>query len=115
MTRINTRRKLTLAQAQYRSRLVEKKIVIEAETLEEAQQAVRAGADVIQFDKVEPALLAQWCPDLRRQWPALGLLAAGGIRLDNVAQYAATGVDALVTSSLYFGPPSDVGVRVTPG
>lgn len=101
--------------ARHRGRLIEKKIVIEAETLEEARQAVRAGADVIQFDKVAPDLLAQWCPVLRRQWPAVGLLAAGGIRLDNVAQYAVTGVDALVTSSLYFGPPADVGVRVWPG
>nr|WP_255475051.1 hypothetical protein [Pusillimonas sp. ANT_WB101] len=68
MGRVNTRHNLALALARHRSRLIEKKIVIEAETLEEAQQAVRAGADVIQFDKVEPALLAQWCPDLRRQW-----------------------------------------------
>lgn len=102
------------ALARHRSRLIEKKIVIEAETLEEAREAVHAGADVIQFDKVEPGQLAQWCPALRRQWPAVGLLAAGGIRLDNVARYAATGVDALVTSSLYFGPPADVGVRVAP-
>lgn len=102
------------ALARHRSRLIEKKVVIEAETLDEARAAVRAGADVIQFDKVEPERLAQCCAALRRQWPAIGLLAAGGIRLDNVARYAATGVDALVTSSLYFGPPADVGVQVAP-
>lgn len=96
----------------HRHHLVEKKIVIEADTYEDACEAARCGADVVQFDKVEPAQLAQWCPRLRAEWPTLGLLAAGGIRQDNVAEYAASGVDALVTSSLYFGPPADVGVRV---
>ncbi|TEA80285.1 ModD protein [Allopusillimonas ginsengisoli] len=97
----------------HRPHLVEKKIVIEADTYEDACEAARCGADVIQFDKVEPAQLAQWCPLLRAEWPSLGLLAAGGIRQHNVAEYAASGVDALVTSSLYFGPPADVGVNVT--
>jgi nicotinate-nucleotide pyrophosphorylase len=31
-----------------------------------------------------------------------------------VAAYAVTGVDALVTSSLYFGQPADIGVKIIP-
>ena len=100
--------------AQHRGHLIEKKIVIEADTYEDACEAARCGADVVQFDKVEPDLLALWCPRLRSQWPRLGLIAAGGIRQDNVAAYAVTGVDALVTSSLYFGPPADIGVKIIP-
>ncbi|WP_280528053.1 ModD protein [Castellaniella defragrans] len=101
--------------ARRRRHLVEKKIVIEANSYEDAREAARCGADVVQFDKVEPERLAQWCPCLRAEWPHLGLLAAGGIRADNAAAYAATGVDALVTSSLYFGPPADIGVRIERG
>ena len=87
-------------------------VVIEANSYEDAREAARCGADVVQFDKVQPAQLTQWCPRLRTEWPHLRLLAAGGIRPDNAATYAATGVDALVTSSLYFGPPADIGVRI---
>ncbi len=100
------------ALARHRKHLTEKKIVIEAHSYEDAREAARCGADVIQFDKAEPRQLMQWCPRIRAEWPHLGLLAAGGIRLDNAAAYAATGVDALVTSSLYFGPPADIGVRI---
>lgn len=92
--------------------LAEKKVVIEAATLEEALLAVDAGADVIQFDKVAPAHLQEWCATLRQQFPALKLLAAGGITTDNAANYANCGVDGLVTSSLYYGPPADISVVV---
>lgn len=94
--------------------LAEKKIVIEAATLEEAELAVQAGADVVQFDKVMPEKLAPWCTHLRHRWPHLKILAAGGIRHDNATGYAASGVDALVTSSLYYGPPADIGVTLAP-
>ena len=94
--------------------LVEKKCVIEAHSLHDARQAVLAGADVVQFDKASPAQLQDWCAQLRARHPALGLLAAGGIHEGNAAAYAATGVDALVTSSLYHAPPADVGVRIEP-
>ena len=100
--------------AKHRAHLVEKKIVIEADTYEDAREAALCGADVVQFDKVEPEQLRQWCPLLLAEWPQLKLLAAGGIRQDNVAAYAATGVHALVTSSLYFGPPADIGVKIEP-
>lgn len=73
-----------------------------------------AGADVIQFDKVHPQQLTEWSQALRAQWPAIKILAAGGINAGNVQAYAASGVDALVTSSIYFGPPADIGVVVTP-
>lgn len=94
--------------------LAEKTCVIEAHSLEEAQQAVAAGADVVQFDKAAPEALRQWCPPLRAQHPRLGLLAAGGIHAGNAADYAASGVDALVTSSLHHAPPADVAVSVQP-
>lgn len=94
--------------------MVEKKCVIEAHTLQDAWQAVQAGADVVQFDKVSPADLQPWCAQLRARYPTLGLLAAGGIHEGNAAAYAATGVDALVTSSLHHAPPADVGVRIEP-
>lgn len=92
--------------------MAEKKCVIEAQSLEEAWAAVAAGADVLQFDKASPEQLRAWCPALRAKYPQVGLLAAGGINASNAADYAATGVDALVTSSLHYAPPADIGVTV---
>ncbi|MGP1683706.1 MAG: ModD protein, partial [Giesbergeria sp.] len=82
--------------------------------LDDAFAAINAGADVLQFDKVAPEQLRAWCPQLRERSPNLGLLAAGGVNGQNAADYAATGVDALVTSCLHHAPPADVGVRVEP-
>ena len=101
-----------MALRQHTGGLAEKKVVIEASTLEEALLAAGAGADVIQFDKVTPASLHEWCPALRERHPGLKLLAAGGIRKENAADYADSGVDGLVTSSLYYGPPADIGVSI---
>jgi molybdenum transport protein len=95
------------------SAMAEKKCVIEVCTLDEAQQAVQAGADVLQFDKVSPEQLRQWCPLLRQQHPRLALLAAGGVNGYNAPDYATSGVDALVTSSLHHAPPADIGVQVS--
>ena len=94
--------------------LAEKKCVIEVNALEDAFAAVQAGADVLQFDKVTPTQLRVWCPQLRALHPRLGLLAAGGVNDQNAADYATSGVDALVTSSLHHAPPADVGVQVGP-
>ncbi len=94
--------------------LAEKKCVVEAHSLDEALRAAAAGADVVQFDKATPEQLRAWCPPLRERHARLGLLAAGGIHLGNAAEYAASGVDALVTSSLHYAPPADVGVSIEP-
>lgn len=94
--------------------LAEKKCVIEVQSLDDAFAAIHAGADVLQFDKVTPTQLHTWCPQLREQHPRVGLLAAGGITLHNAVDYATSGVNALVTSSLHHAPPADVGVSVTP-
>lgn len=94
--------------------LAEKKCVIEAHSLDEALLAAEAGADVVQFDKAAPQDLRAWCPALRERHPRLHLLAAGGINAGNAADYAVSGVDALVTSSLHYAPPADVGVSVEP-
>ncbi len=94
--------------------LAEKQCVIEVVSLEEAFAALGAGADVLQFDKVTPEQLRAWCPQLRERCPQVRLLAAGGVNGQNAADYAASGVDALITSCLHHAPPADVGVKVAP-
>ena len=46
--------------------------------------------------------------------PGIAILAAGGINGDNATEYAATGVDILVTTWPYFGKPTDIKVIIRP-
>ncbi len=97
-----------------RASACEKKIAVECHDLGGAEQAIAAGADLIQFDKVPAAELAGYCAELKAAHPGVTLTAAGGIELDNVREYAATGVDGLVLSSVYHAPPADLGVSIEP-
>lgn len=92
----------------------EKKVIAEAEGFEEALELAWAGVDGIQFDKVSPGELRQWVAKLREVRPELTILAAGGVTPENAAEYAGTGVNALVTTAVYFGKPADFGTTITP-
>ncbi len=82
------------------------------ETAADAMAIAQAGVDMIQFDKVSYADLKLLVPSLKHQYPNIKLAVAGGITVDNVQDYASTGVDLLVTSYLYFGKPADIGVKM---
>ncbi|BDV44367.1 ModD protein [Geotalea uraniireducens] len=97
-----------------RRRAPETTLLVEAEDAADALAAARGGADVVQLDKLEPAALAPLVRELRRVAPTVKISAAGGINEDNVAAYAATGIDIIVLSSVYFGKPADIGARILP-
>lgn len=98
---------------QVRVRACEKKIIVETNSRDEAVMLCRAGVDGIQFDKVPPAQLKIIAGEMRSINPSVILLAAGGISLNNVEEYAKTGVNAIVTTSVYFGKPVDMSARIT--
>ena len=93
---------------QIKKRCVEKKLVIESESLEDAKRMLQLGADVIQMDKSVPETLAALVAYKREHHPHAAIIAAGGINRKNVVQYAQTGVDAIVTSSLYQAGMADL-------
>ncbi|MDQ0203227.1 ModD protein [Pectinatus haikarae] len=90
----------------------EKKIIIEAENEEEALQMAKLDVDGIQFDKIAPDSLKPLVKNIRQTKPSLVLIAAGGINHRNVAAYAAAGIDAIATTSVYFGTPVDIKVTI---
>lgn len=98
--------------AQVRRRCLEKKLIVETDSLEDALELARADIDGLQFDKVPPERLADYIRRLRSAAPRLIIIAAGGINAANVAAYAAAGPDAVATSSMYFGKPADIGVSM---
>ena len=70
-------------------------------------------ADGIQFDKISPMELNNAVEIIRGINTGIVILAAGGINETNVQLYAQTGVDAIVTSAMYFGKPVDMGVKMS--
>ena len=92
----------------------EKFVLVEADDEADALAAVQAGADGVQLDKMPLLQLTELVPRLRqaRTDGHLTVNAAGGIRVDNAAAYAAAGVDILVTSSLYTAPAADYEARM---
>lgn len=90
----------------------EKKIIAEAKSAEEGLRLAAAGVDGVQFDKVDADLLTDAVKEIRSISPAVTILAAGGIKEDNVGPFAHTGVDAIVTSAMYYGRPADFGVKI---
>lgn len=89
----------------------EKQILLEVESAEDLEAVMHLPIHGIQYDKINPDELSVLVAKVRKVNPQLTQLAAGGITLDNAALYAATGVDGLVTTAVYFGKPADVGVR----
>lgn len=91
-----------------KKRCVEKKLVVESESLEDAKKMLSLGADVIQMDKSGAETLSALVAYKREHHPRATIIAAGGINRKNVVQYAQTGVDAIVTSSLYQAGMADL-------
>lgn len=95
-----------------KQRACDKPIIVEVDTPQDAELLSQAGVDGIQLDKLPPKELKNIVEEIRAVNPGIKIIATGGITENNVKEYAATGVDALSTSSVYFGKPIDIGVTI---
>jgi molybdenum transport protein len=91
----------------------ERKIGVEVDNLEQALLMARHGADIIQLDKCSLEVTSEVVRQLRQEFPQIVVGAAGGVNADNAAEYAATGVDFLATSWMYFGKPADISAVIS--
>ncbi len=88
------------------------KIEVEVETLEQFKEALAGGADVIMLDNMSPEKI-QKAVELANG--KVILEASGGINLDNVKEYAATGVDLISLGTLTHSAPSvDISLEISP-
>ncbi len=90
----------------------EKKIVVEADDLAQALKFAQLGADILQLEKFTLTKLSEAVRTLRSDYPDIKLIATGGVSVKNIAEYAGTGVDMIVTSSPYNAQPADIKVRI---
>ncbi|MDD2652188.1 MAG: ModD protein [Sulfurimonas sp.] len=88
---------------------IEKKIIVEVESYEQARYFAQLGADVLQCEKMSPAMLSE-CVGLKKEFGHLLVSATGGINASNIAEFVACGVDAIITSSPYHAKPADIKV-----
>ena len=87
-------------------------------TLDEARDAVEAGADALLLDNMPPddGARPSW-PRCGREHPDRPLLEiSGGIDLDTIAGYATTGADMVSIGALtHSAPVLDIGLDVDDG
>jgi len=94
-----------------KARCAEKKLAVESESLDDAKRMLTLGADVIQMDKCTPEMLGELVAFKNEHFPHAAILAAGGINPSNVAAFAASGVEGVVTSSPYQAGMADLTAR----
>ena len=72
-------------------------VEVEADTLEQVEQAVAAGADIILLDNMSPALLRQAVEQVGQRAKTE---ASGGVNLETIRTIAETGVDFISVGAL---------------
>lgn len=92
----------------------EKHLVVEVHSLEEARRFAMMGTDILQLEKFPLENLQEAITTLRAEFLHVKLIATGGIRMDNVREYAKCGADIIVTSAPYSAPSADVKVEILP-
>lgn len=96
----------------FKIKVPEKKIVVESDNLEDAIQLMNSGADVLQLDKVDINILTKIIDYKNKNFQYVKILASGGIDINNVKEYAATGIDGIVTSKVYTCGMANIGTKM---
>ncbi|WP_435168173.1 carboxylating nicotinate-nucleotide diphosphorylase [Paenibacillus glycanilyticus] len=78
------------------------KIEVEAESLEQVEEALASGADIIMLDNMAPALMTEAVSLIKSRSPHVIVEASGNVRLDTVRAIAACGVDVISVGGLTY-------------
>lgn len=96
---------VSAAYASVRERFPAVPIQVEVTTPAEAQEAYDAGARFVMCDNMSPSVLAETVALLRRAAEPVEIEATGGLTLEVVGEYAATGVDFVSVGGLTHSSP----------
>jgi len=89
-----------------RLRSFTKKVEVEAHCEECAENAARAGADIVMLDNFKPGKVAELVHTIREIDPGITIEASGGINPENISEYAGTGVDLVSMGALTHSAPA---------
>jgi molybdenum transport protein len=98
--------------ARLRREAPEKKLGIEVGSVAEAREAIEAGFDIVQLEKLPPADVAAVARFARAVSSQAIVAAAGGIGPSNAREYAEAGAGLIVSSWPYTAKPADVAVTI---
>ncbi len=92
------------------------KIEIEVDSLDQLDEVIAEGADVVLLDNMGPAMLAEAVARVKAKRPMLLTEASGGVNLDTVAAIAKAGVDLISVGALtHSAPVLDLGLDIAIG
>lgn len=98
-----------------RNRREEQPIEIEVRTIAELDEALANGAERILLDNMKPEEVRQAVVRVASHSRQVPLETSGGIRLENVRDYAETGVDYISVGALTHSPQAvDLSMRIVP-
>lgn len=87
------------------------KIEVEVETVEQVDEALEAGADILLLDNMPPGIMQRVVQEVSHRAVTE---ASGGITLDTVKAVAATGVDFISVGALtHSAMPMDISLNLT--
>ncbi|KAK5734343.1 nicotinate-nucleotide diphosphorylase (carboxylating) [Elasticomyces elasticus] len=93
------------------------KVEVECQSQEEADAAIKAGADVVMLDNFTPAGVRDASKSLKKRWRGRGFLieVSGGLTEENVAEYVCDDIDVISSSSIHQGTKHvDFSLKVVP-
>ncbi len=91
----------------------EKKRGIEVSTVKEAHEAIEAGFEVVQLEKMPPAGVATVADFARQSSSGAVIAVAGGVTPANAREYVEAGAGLIVSSWPYTAKPADVAVTIS--
>jgi nicotinate-nucleotide pyrophosphorylase (carboxylating) len=98
-----------------RNRRGEQPIEIEVRSLEEFDEVLQRGAESVLLDNMSPEQVREAVERVRKLDRPVPLEASGGIVLENVRQYAETGVNFISVGALTHSARAvDLSLRITP-
>jgi len=87
-------------------------IEVEVETIEQLEEAVQAGADILLLDNMSSEMVAE---AVRRVRGRARIEVSGGITLENIHSFARAGVDRISVGALtHSAPAADVSLSLLP-
>lgn len=87
-----------------------REVEVECETLEQVNEAIAAGVEIIMLDNMSPAAMSE---AVRLVAGRVLVEASGGVNLDNVREIAASGVDRISIGALtHSAPAKDLSLEV---
>lgn len=95
-----------------KERTKEHKIAVEVKSVAGGIEAAKAGADIVQCDKLAATEIKTLIDSVKSINKNITVIATGGITAQNVSEYAESKPDIIVSSSVYYQKPFDIKVNI---